>query len=234
MFPHLCFQMWDPPSLVFSYMALTRHFLRDIHSPRWDCVRTTSESGTPCSLSPCARPFHRRCLETSLHIGALQSKPYRARPHTTFWSWCTHHCWFPSIVVSQRETSGWTTLRRVCLWGWHLPLLTATSIAGALKPLLLSISKCTLRSTRSIEYYVRVPVLWTSIYSQTQSPRWKQPSPCQRNPVGPVTHTAITCRITVCLQSASHFLLTVHLSAHIFSTIRCCLHCKLGNHNQLT
>jgi len=56
-------------------------------------------------------------------------------------------------------TSGRATLRQVFLWGWLLPLLIATWIAGALKPLLFSISKCSLRSTRCrIPYHVRVPV----------------------------------------------------------------------------
>jgi len=99
-------------------------------------------------------------LGTSFHIGALRSIPSCVRPHTTFWSWSRHHCWFSSTVVWERKSSGQATLRRVCLWGWHLPLWTATWIAGVLQPQLLSISKCTLRSTRRIQHHVCVPVLW--------------------------------------------------------------------------
>ena len=133
---------------------------------------------------------------TSFHIGAIRSIPSCVRPHTMFWSWSRHHCWIPSTVVWEQESSGRATLRSVCLWGWRLPLWTATRIAGALKPLLLSISRCTLRSTCCIQHHVHVPVLWISICRQTQSPRWKQPSQCWIRPFGLVTHTEITERNT--------------------------------------
>jgi len=104
------------------------------------------------------------------------------------WNLCflNGHPW----LYWERESSEQATLRRVFLWGWHLPLWIATWISDVLKPLLLSISMCSLRSTRRMPYHVRVPVLWTWSCCRTQSPRCQQPSPCWRRPVGPVTHTA--------------------------------------------
>jgi len=111
--------------------------------------------------------------------------------------------------------------------------LTATWIADAPKPLLLSISKCTLHPTRCIPYHVRVPVLWTWSNRRTQRPWCQKPSPGWRRPVRPVTHTAINCQIKVSLDRTNYFLLTGHLFTHILSIIRWCLNWGLDHHNPL-
>jgi len=214
---------------VLGDMALTRHFLRIYTRPTlWLCSEYWQ--GRHDVSTPMHALFK---LSTSFDIGALPDMPCRAGTHATFWSRCRHHCWFPSTAAWERESSGRATLRGVFLWGWRLPLLTATWIAGALKPLLLSISNCNLRSTRCIPYHVCVPVLWSWSCRWTRSPRCQQPSPCWRRLVGPVTHTAITCQVKVSLHRTSYFLLTGHLSAHIFSVIRWYLNCGLFNHNAL-
>ena len=150
------FRIATPPLWSLATWLSQDTFSEHVRGPRCDCVRNTSESGTSCSLDPFARPFK------PLNIGALWGMPSCVCPHTTFWSWIRHHCWFLSTVVWERESSGRATLRRVWVWGRHLPLLTAPCqwIACAPQPLLLSISKCTLRFTRRIQYHVRVPVLW--------------------------------------------------------------------------
>ena len=105
---------------------------------------------------------------------ALQNIPCLDGPYTTmFWR---RHCWFSSTVAWERDFSVRATPQRSFVWGCHLPLLFATWITRALKPLLLSFSKCSLCSTRRIPHHV----LWTWSCCRRRTPsfRRQQPSPC--------------------------------------------------------
>ena len=95
-FHHVCVCVYSPASIgsLSLFSSCFKLFLRIwSHSlPSADCVEF--DSRILCHL-------WRTNLELS--ISALQTSLCSFPPHTPFWSWCKHHCWFPSKLVSVPE-----------------------------------------------------------------------------------------------------------------------------------
>ena len=226
----VCFQISVFRGVTLGWHGSHQTLYQNIYTAHLGTVFGIPAS-TTCRLDPCARPFQ-----------AWQQLSHRRTPKHALLCWPSCRVLKPvwaSLLISQysglrarvlgasHSAKGFSSRVASAPVDCHLNCWraeTTTSFNFKVFSALHSLHSvsCSCSSTLNLKLLSDSKTLVSAAFTMLKKTSWS-------------CHTlSNACQIKVSLHRTSYFLLTGHLSAHIFSIIRWCLNCGLCHHNPLT